>query len=106
MSTTACVPPTGAPLVGRWAHLDLMTPDDAAVLFAVYSDPECYTQGFAMMRRHETPADTEALVAASIAARDAGRTAYTVRLVGDTDLGPGGTVVGSSSLGDVDTVRE
>jgi RimJ/RimL family protein N-acetyltransferase len=106
MSTAACVPPTGAPLVGRWVRLDVMTPEDASGLFAVYSDPECYSQGYAMMRRHETLADTEALVAASIAAREAGRTAYTLRLVADSELGGAGTVVGSSSLGDVDTERE
>ena len=106
MSTTACVPPTGAPLVGRWVRLDVMTPADAAGLFEVYSDERCYEQGFAMMRPHRTQADTEALVAASIAAREAGRTAYTIRLVADSDLGGAGTVVGSSSLGDVDTERE
>ena len=106
MSTPPCVPPTGVPLVGRWIRLDVMTPDDAPGLFEVYSDPRCYEQGFAMMRPHETLADTEALVAASIAARDAGRTAYTIRLVEDSGLGGAGTVVGSSSLGDVDTVRE
>ncbi len=106
MSTTACVPPTGAPLIGRWVRLDVMTPADAAGLFEVYSDPRCYEQGFAMMRPHQSVADTEALVAASIAARGAGRTAYTIRLVGDSPLGSSGTIVGSSSLGDVDTERE
>lgn len=106
MSTTACVPPTGVPLVGRWVRLDVMTPADAAGLFEVYSDERCYEQGFAMMRPHRTQADTEALVAASIGAREAGRTAYTIRLVADGDLGAAGTVVGTSSLGDVDTVRE
>ncbi len=106
MSTTACVPPTGAPLVGRWVRLDVMTPADAVGVFEVYSDPRCYEQGFAMMRPHQSVADTEALVAASIAARGAGRTAYTIRLVGDSPLGSTGTIVGSSSLGDVDTERE
>ena len=106
MSTTACVPPTGAPLVGRWIRLDVMAPEDAAGLFEVYSDPRCYEQGFAMMRPHRTQAETEELVAASIAAREAGRTAYTVRLITDSPLGTAGTVVGSSSLGDVDTERE
>ena len=106
MSTTPCVPPTGAPLVGRWVRLDVMTPADAAGLFDVYSDERCYEQGFAMMRPHRTQAETEALVAASIAAREAGRTAYTIRLVADSPLGSAGTVVGSSSLGDVDTERE
>ncbi|MGW5241069.1 GNAT family N-acetyltransferase [Monashia sp. NPDC004114] len=106
MSTTACVPPTGVPLVGRWVRLDVMTPADASGLFEVYADPRCYEHGFAMMRPHRTVADTEALVAASIAAHEAGRTAYTIRLVGDSPLGSAGTVVGSSSLGDVDTERE
>ena len=106
MPPTACIPPTGAPLVGRVVRLDVMTVDDAAGLFAVYSDPRCYEQGFAMMRPHGSVEETEALVAQGVAAREAGRTAYTVRLVADGDLGPAGTVVGSSSLGDVDTTRE
>jgi RimJ/RimL family protein N-acetyltransferase len=59
-----------------------------------------------MSRPHETVADTERLVAASIAARETGRTAYTIRLVADSTLGAAGTVVGTSSLGDVDTSRE
>ena len=106
MPVPACIPPTGEPLVGRWVRLDLMQPGDARGLFAVYSDPRCYEQGFAMLNPHASLAETEALVADSIAARGAGRTAYTVRLVGDSALGAAGTVVGSSSLGDVDTVRE
>ena len=106
MAVPVCIPPTGEPLVGRWVRLDTMRPDDAPGLFAVYSDPRCYEQGFAMMTPHLSLAETEALVAASIAARGAGRTAYTLRLVGDGALGAAGTIVGSSSLGDVDTVRE
>ena len=106
MPVPACIPPTGEPLVGRWVRLDLMQPGDAPGLFAVYSDPRCYEQGFAMLSPHASLTETEALVADSIAARGAGRTAYTVRLVGDSALGAAGTVVGSSSLGDVDTVRE
>ncbi len=106
MPTTACVPPTGAPLVGRFVRLDVTTHEDAAALFAVYSDPRCYEQGYAMSRPHASVAETEALVAGAVAAREAGRTAYTIRLVADGDLGAAGTVVGTSSLGDVDTVRE
>jgi RimJ/RimL family protein N-acetyltransferase len=106
MPVLACIPPTGEPLVGRFVRLDPMQPGDAAGLFAVYSDPRCYEQGFVMMRPHTSLAQTEALVADVIAARGAGRTAYTVRLAGAGDLGAAGTVVGSSSLGDVDTTRE
>lgn len=103
------MPPTGVPLVGRFVRLEVTTAADAAGLFAIYSDPRCYEQGFAMMPPHRTVADTEALVAAAVGARGTdgtGRTAYTIRLVADGDLGPAGTIVGSSSLGDVDTGRE
>jgi RimJ/RimL family protein N-acetyltransferase len=106
MPDPICVPPTGASLVGRVVRLDVMRPDDAEGLFAVWSDPRCYEQGYLMSRPHETVADTERLVAASIAARETGRTAYTIRLVADSTLGAAGTVVGTSSLGDVDTIRE
>ncbi|TQM61647.1 GNAT family N-acetyltransferase [Humibacillus xanthopallidus] len=106
MPVPACIPPTGEPLVGRVVRLDPLQPDDAPGLFAVYSDPRCYEQGFAMMRPHTSLAETEALVADGIAARGAGRTAYAVRLAADGALGTAGTVVGSTSLGDVDTVRE
>ena len=83
-----------------------MRPEDAAGLFAVYSDPRCYEQGYAMSRRHETVADTERAVAQHLAAREGGRTAYTISLVEDSDLGTEGTIVGTSSLGDVDLERE
>ena len=106
MPSEVCVPPTGAPLVGRFVRLDVMTPADAEGLFAVFSDPRCYEEGYAMSRVHESAADTEAVVATYVAAREAGRTAYTIRLVADGDLGAAGTVVGTSSLGDVDTDRE
>ncbi len=106
MSARPCVPPTGESLVGEVVRLDVMRPDDAAGLFPVFADPRCYEHGYLMARRHEHLSDTEDLVAASLAAREAGRTAYTVRLVAHSDLGAAGTVVGTSSLGDVDTDRE
>ncbi|GAA5020139.1 GNAT family protein [Terrabacter aeriphilus] len=106
MAPQAPTPPSGAPLVGRVVRLEPTVPDDAPGLFAVYSDPRCYEHGFEMMRPHRSVADTEELVALAVAARAAGRTAYTMRLVADGPLGPAGTVVGSSSLGDVDVVRE
>ena len=106
MASAACVPPTGAPLVGRTVRLDVMAPGDAAGLFAVYSDPECYRHGYLMAAPHRSQQETEAMVEASVAARSVGRTAYTVRLVADSELGAAGTIVGTSSLGDVDTARE
>ena len=75
MPTPSGAPPTGAPLVGRVVRLDVTTPDDAAALFDVYSDPRCYEQGYAMSRPHTSVAETEALVATAVAAREAGRSA-------------------------------
>lgn len=111
MALSSCVPPTGEPLVGRFVRLDLTQPDDAEALYAVYADPVAYTQGYAMHPPHSSIADTEAVVAAAIAGRsvtgvNGNRTAYTIRLVADSDLGAEGTVVGTSSLGEVDTERE
>ncbi len=86
-----------------------MRPEDTHGLYAVYTDPVVYTQGYAMTSPPGSEADVEALAAAAIAARNpdgTGRTAYTIRLVEDSDLGIAGTVVGTSSLGDVDTERE
>lgn len=105
----ACIPPTGDPLVGRVVRLDVMRPEDVEGLFAVYSDPVVYTQGYAMALPPASPAVLQPLVTTAIDARQrdgTGRTAYTIRLVEDSPLGAAGTIVGTSSLGDVDTQRE
>lgn len=99
-------PPTGRPLIGRFVRIDPVSERDAEGLHAVYTDPVVYTQGYLMGR---PPADldvTRSLVASAMAARTAGRTAYTVRLVADGALGAAGTVVGTTSLGDVDLANE
>ena len=106
MPLSPVVPPTGLPLVGRTVRLDVMRLGDAPGLFEVYADPRCYDHGYAMNARHETLAETERVVALAVAARATGRTAYTVRLVADSELGAAGTIVGTSSLGDVDLARE
>ncbi|WP_109474028.1 GNAT family N-acetyltransferase [Ornithinimicrobium cavernae] len=106
---TPPVPPTGEPLIGTMVRLDPTVPADADGLLAVYGDPAAYEQGYAMDRRHTSLDQTRQAVAEAVAARAAdgtGRTAYTVRLVADSELGAAGTVVGTSSLGDVDLVRE
>ena len=99
-------PPTGDPLVGRFVRLDLMQPADAEGLHAVYTDPAVYRQGFIMRPPPDDLAATRASTADNIAARGAGRTAYTVRLTGEGGLGEAGTVVGTSSLGDIDLENE
>jgi len=98
-------PPTGEPLVGHFVRLDPLRPGDAAGLHSVYTDPVVYTQGFIMRPPPADLAATEASTEATIAERP-GRTAYTVRLTGQGGLGEAGTVVGTSSLGDVDVVNE
>ena len=99
-------PPTGAPLKGRFVRLDVMTMEDAPGLHAVYTDPAVYTQGFIMRPPPENLAATRANTEDDIAAGARGRTAYTVRLTGEGGLGDAGTVVGTSSLGDVDLENE
>lgn len=105
MSRPAVRPPSGQPLVGRVVRLDPVTPDDVDGLVEVWSDPEVYRHGFLMARPPADRAEAAAMVADQVAARPS-RWAYTVRLVADTPLGRAGTVVGTSSLGDVDLENE
>ena len=79
--------PTGQPLLGRFVRLDPVQPSDAEGLHAVLTDPVVYTQGFIMRPPPADLAETQRRVAADVAARETGRTAYTVRLVGDGPLG-------------------
>ena len=99
-------PPTGEPLRGRFVRLDVTTMADAPGLHAVYTDPGVYTQGFIMRPPPADLAATRANTEDNIAAGARGRTAYTVRLTGEGGLGDAGTVVGTSSLGDVDLENE
>src|SRR6476661_9883701 len=98
--------PSGSPLEGTFVRLDPVRADDAEGLHAVHSDPVVYTQGYVMASPPPDLAATRALVAAAMAAREVGRTAYTVRLTGAGGLGAAGTVVGTTSLGDIDVVNE
>jgi RimJ/RimL family protein N-acetyltransferase len=98
--------PSGEPLVGRFVRLDPMRPGDAEGLHAVYTDPTVYTQGFVMRAAPADLAATRADTEQNIAARASGRTAYTVRLTGEGGLGDAGTIVGTSSLGDLDLANE
>ncbi|MEP6855137.1 MAG: GNAT family protein [Pedococcus sp.] len=93
----SAIAPTLVPLVGRHVRLDPLQPTDAEGLHAVRTDPVVYTQDLEA---------TRVLVARDVAAREAGRTAYTVRLTGVEGLGAAGTIVGTTSLGDIDVVNE
>lgn len=99
-------PPTGSSLIGRFVRLDPVRAEDAEGLHPVYADPVAYTQGYVMAAPPPHLDATRALVASAVAARASGRTAYTVRLTGAGGLGEEGTVVGTSSLGDVEVTHE
>ena len=109
MSTSGVRPPSGEPLVGSVVRLDVTTPDDAPGLFAALDDERVWAKGYGGGPAGR-PADVGAMrawVARSLAnARETGRTAYTLRLVADGDLGAAGTVVGTTSLGDIDLGNE
>jgi N-acetyltransferase len=108
--------PDGRALVGSVVRLDALTLDDAPGLFAALDDERVWAGNFGGGPAGR-PADVpgaRAWLASYVAAREGGpvargtayRVAYTVRLVRDSDLGPAGTVVGTTSLGDVDLVNE
>jgi RimJ/RimL family protein N-acetyltransferase len=102
-----------APLVGRVVRLDLLEPSDLEEMFPLLSDPAVYASGYVMHRRPTTVADAVDLATARFLhqqgqadGRGSGRTAYAVRLVADSELGPAGTLVGTSSLAEADLHNE
>jgi RimJ/RimL family protein N-acetyltransferase len=106
MSATA---PDARPLVGSVVRLDPMVEDDAPDLFAALDDDRVYAAGFGGGPAGR-PLDADAMrrwTRGGVFARELGpdhpgyRVAYTVRLVADGRLGAAGTVVGTTSLGDV-----
>ena len=92
--------------MGRFVRLDLLRAEDTADLHEVHADPGVYSQGYVMAPPSPDLAATREVVDRALASRAAGRTPYTVRLMGEGGLGPAGTVVGTTSLGDVDVVNE
>jgi N-acetyltransferase len=105
--------PTGRPLVGRWVRLDLLAESDLDELYPVLADPEVYAYGYVMHRRPTSLQDARALGHERFLVQQGqadgkgfGRTAYSVRLVADSDLGPAGTLVGTSSLAEANLYNE
>jgi RimJ/RimL family protein N-acetyltransferase len=105
--------PTGEPLIGRFVRLDLLTEADLPELHPVLADPEVYAHGYVMHRRPTSRDDAVALARqrfmtgqGAADGRGGGRTAYSIRLVGDGPLGPAGTLVGTSSLAEAHLVNE
>jgi RimJ/RimL family protein N-acetyltransferase len=105
--------PTGQPLIGRWVRLDLLGEADIDDMYPILSDPVVYTQGYVMHRRPASRGDARDLARSVFLAghgeadgRGGGRTTYAIRLAGDGDLGPAGTLVGTSSLSEADVRNE
>ncbi|HWG14229.1 MAG TPA: GNAT family N-acetyltransferase, partial [Streptosporangiaceae bacterium] len=110
--STPLVPP-GTPLTGRWLRLDLLGEDDLGELYAILADPEVYRQGYVMHHRPESPDDAAELARWAFLAgqsqadgRGGGRTAYAIRLARMSELGPAGTLAGTSSLLEADVRNE
>jgi N-acetyltransferase len=105
--------PDGRPLAGRWLRLNLLGEDDLGDLYPVLADPEVYRQGYVMHHRPDSVDDARELGRRVFLAgqgqadgHGAGRTVYAIRLATDTELGPAGTLVGTSSLLEADVHNE
>ncbi|MET0967536.1 MAG: GNAT family protein [Nakamurella sp.] len=99
MTATA---PDRRPLLGRTVRLDPMAPDDAAGLFSALNDSRVYASGFGggPAGRPGSAAEMTCWVQDSID-DDRRAAVYTVRLACNGLLGAAGTIVGTSSLGDL-----
>ncbi|MEV0802298.1 GNAT family protein [Kribbella sp. NPDC050281] len=92
------VAPDGRSLVGEVVRLDRLQDSDIEELYAAIGNEQVYAAGFAGGIAG-MPADAEAMRAQWIPSSEQ-RYAYAIRLVAD------GTLVGTSSLGDVDLTNE
>jgi len=105
--------PSGKPLLGRWVRLDLLGDSDVDEMYPILADPAIYQQGYVMHRRPASLDDARVLVQSAFLRGQGeadgtgrGRTAYAIRLARDGDLGPAGTLVGTSSLAEADLRNE
>ena len=102
-----------APLVGRHVRLDLLTDADLDEFHPILAEPAVYADGYVMHRRPTSLDDARALARERFlrgqGAADGvggGRTAYAVRLAADGELGPAGTLVGTSALAEAQLYHE
>src|ERR1700753_725091 len=105
--------PAGRPRPGRWLRLNLLGEDDLTELYPVLADPAVYQQGYVMHHRPDSVEDARELARrvflheqGQADGRGGGRTVSGIRLAGDSDLGPAGTLVGTSSILDADVQNE
>ena len=90
--------PDGRSLIGNLVRLDPTLASDRAGLVEALDDPRVFAHGYA-----GGATDRVAAIERLIAGAGRDRVMYTIRLTGDTRLGPAGEVVGTTSLGDLDT---
>ncbi|HEY2126787.1 MAG TPA: GNAT family protein [Streptosporangiaceae bacterium] len=105
--------PSAGPLAGRWVRLDLLGEPDLDEMYPILADPAVYGHGYVMHHRPGSVADARDLVRSVFLAqqgaadgRGGGRTAYAIRLSQDGDLGPAGTLVGTTALSEADLHNE
>ena len=91
--------PDGRQLVGKYVKLSRSILADSGPLFEALDDDRVYAGNFmgGPAARPNTAENMGAVIGASLSTP--GRTPYTVRLTGAGDLGPAGTIVGTTSLG-------
>ncbi len=95
------IAPDGRPLLGDVVRLDRFVASDIDQLYAALDDDRVYAAGFGGGPAGR-PADAEQMLERWTKLT----TAYVVRLAKDSELGAQGTVVGTTSLGDVDLANE
>jgi RimJ/RimL family protein N-acetyltransferase len=95
------IAPDGRPLVGDLVRLDRFVASDIDQLYAALDDDRVYAAGFGGGPAGR-PSDAEQMLERWTKLT----TAYVVRLAKDSELGAEGTVVGTTSLGDVDLANE
>jgi RimJ/RimL family protein N-acetyltransferase len=101
-------PPTAAVLRNRVVVLSPASTEDAAGLYAALDDERVWAAGYGggpAGRWADAAAARDALAQAGVG-RTGPRQAYVVRLAADSELGPAGTVVGTSSLAEWDLENE
>ncbi|MBB1510471.1 GNAT family N-acetyltransferase [Tessaracoccus sp. MC1756] len=102
-------PPEPKTLSGRLVRLEPFSASDADELAELVLDPRLHEHGFAMYPPPRSYAEALRRVYSAWAAQPAAhaaRVTWVVRLTGDGDLGPAGTLVGASSLGEAEPENE
>jgi N-acetyltransferase len=105
--------PSAGPLTGRWVRLDLLGQPDLDEMYPILADPAVYAHGYVMHHRPGSAEDARELARSVFLAqqgeadgRGGGRSAYGIRLTQDGDLGPAGTLVGTTSFSEADLRNE